>query len=102
MSVTQVMMPQMGEGVHEATLVKWLKKKGDPVKKGEPLLEVSTDKVDTEIPSPTDGFVVHTLAQEGAVIVVNELIAVIAADRNADVPIPEKSSSPKQSSAPKQ
>lgn len=75
MALTEVILPLMGEGVHEATLVRWLKKPGDAIKKGEALLEVSTDKVDTEIPSPQDGFVLSHLHSEGATLQVNQVIA---------------------------
>ncbi len=76
---TEVIMPLMGEGITEATLVKWLKKVGDSVKKDEPLLEVSTDKVDTEIPAPASGFLTRTFADGGATVAVNSVIAEIAA-----------------------
>jgi 2-oxoglutarate dehydrogenase E2 component (dihydrolipoamide succinyltransferase) len=65
----------MGEGITEATLVKWLKKPGDQVAKDEPLLEVSTDKVDTEIPSPGSGFLLNTTVKEGTTVEVNSTIA---------------------------
>lgn len=78
MAVTEVFMPLMGEGIKEATLVRWLKKSGDKIEKDEPLLEVSTDKVDTEIPSPASGYLTATLAQEGKVVAVNDIIAHIA------------------------
>lgn len=77
-SGTEVFMPSMGEGVIEATLVRWLKKPGDAVKEDEPLLEVSTDKVDTEIPSPLTGIVSRTLANEGDVIKIDSVIAYIS------------------------
>lgn len=78
MAVTEVFMPLMGEGIKEATLVRWLKKSGERIEKDEPLLEVSTDKVDTEIPSPASGFITATLAPEGKVVAVNAIIAHIA------------------------
>ncbi len=78
-------MPSMGEGINEATLVKWLKKKGDQIKKDEPLLEVSTDKVDTEIPSPAAGFLLELLATEGDTIPVNATIAWVGGDKNTVV-----------------
>lgn len=74
----EVLMPQMGEGITEATLVKWLKKPGDQVRKEEALLEVSTDKVDTEIPSPASGYIKALLAKEGDTIAINTVIAHIA------------------------
>jgi pyruvate dehydrogenase E2 component (dihydrolipoamide acetyltransferase) len=70
-----VILPLMGEGVNEATLVKWLKKAGEKVQKDEPLFEVSTDKVDTEIPSPASGVLEQILASEGQSVKVNSLLA---------------------------
>ncbi len=81
----EILMPSMGEGINEATLVKWLKKKGDQIKKDEPLLEVSTDKVDTEIPSPAAGFLLELLATEGDTIPVNATIAWVGGDKNTVV-----------------
>ena len=73
----EVLMPSMGEGVLEATLIKWLVKTGDLVKRGEPLLEVSTDKVDTEIPAPDGGRIARLVAAEGDVIQVGQIVALI-------------------------
>jgi pyruvate dehydrogenase E2 component (dihydrolipoamide acetyltransferase) len=70
-----VLMPQMGESIAEGTIVKWLKKVGDSVQRDEPLLEISTDKVDAEIPSPGAGVLLETLAKEGDTIAVNAVIA---------------------------
>ena len=75
---TEVMLPLMGEGINEATLVKWLKKPGDKIEVDEPLLEVSTDKVDTEIPSPASGYLVAIWAEEESTIEVNTVIGHIA------------------------
>ncbi len=80
---TEVLMPSMGEGITAATLVKWLKKVGEEVQKNEPLLEVSTDKVDTEIPAPASGFVVELFAKDGDEVAVNAVIATIAAEKGA-------------------
>ena len=82
-------MPLMGEGIEEATLVKWLKKEGDSVKADEPLVEVSTDKVDTEIPSPFDGVVKKFLATPDEVIKVHAAIAEL--EVSADTVIQEVS-----------
>lgn len=76
----EILMPLMGEGINEATLVKWLKKPGEKVSKSEPLLEVSTDKVDTEIPAPADGVLAATLAKEGEVVQINTVIGHITSD----------------------
>ncbi len=74
---TQVFMPQLGESVVEGTIGKWLKKEGDRVEELEPLLEVNTDKVDTEIPAPASGVLLKVLAAEGATVKVGQAIAVI-------------------------
>jgi 2-oxoglutarate dehydrogenase E2 component (dihydrolipoamide succinyltransferase) len=72
---TDVLMPQMGESITEGTVVKWLKKVGDSVQRDEPLLEISTDKVDAEIPSPAAGVVTEILAKEGDTVAVNSVLA---------------------------
>src|SRR5215813_2877636 len=72
---TDVLMPQMGESIAEGTIVKWLKKVGDTVQRDEPLLEISTDKVDAEIPAPAAGVLVEILAKEGETVAVNAVIA---------------------------
>lgn len=78
-----VVMPQMGESIAEGTVVKWLKKPGDKVERDEPLLEISTDKVDAEIPSPASGTLTEIIAQEGQTVGVNSVVARIAADGEA-------------------
>ena len=80
-----VNLPSMGEGVQEATLNKWLCKVGAEVKKDEPLLEVSTDKVDTEIMSPHSGFLIATFRKEGSLVGVGEVIAQISLQKEASV-----------------
>lgn len=81
--ITEVLMPLMGEGINEATLVKWLKKPGERVAKSEPLLEVSTDKVDTEIPAPAEGWLTGVFAEEGATVAINAVIAHIGSSPDA-------------------
>jgi 2-oxoglutarate dehydrogenase E2 component (dihydrolipoamide succinyltransferase) len=76
---TDVIMPQMGESIFEGTITKWLKKAGDTVAKDEPLFEISTDKVDAEIPSPVAGVLSEIKTTEGATVQVNTVVAVIAA-----------------------
>ena len=66
--MTDVVMPQMGESIVEGTLTKWLKKPGEHVERDEPLFEISTDKVDTEIPAPTSGVLQEVLVEEGECI----------------------------------
>ena len=74
---TKVLVPRLGEGVDEVTVTKWLKQVGDSIKELEPLLEVNTDKVDTEIPAPASGVVLQIVAQEGQAAKVGELLAII-------------------------
>jgi len=76
-------MPQMGESIAEGTLSKWLKKLGDEVKRDEPLFEISTDKVDAEIPSPSAGVLAEIKVQEGQTVPVQTLVAVIETDKSA-------------------
>ena len=73
--MTDVQMPQMGESIVEGTLTKWLKKAGDRVERDEPLFEISTDKVDTEIPSPAAGTLAEILVQEGVTVGINTVVA---------------------------
>jgi 2-oxoglutarate dehydrogenase E2 component (dihydrolipoamide succinyltransferase) len=74
---TDVVMPQMGESIFEGTITKWLKKAGDAVEKDEPLFEISTDKVDAEIPAPVAGVLTEIKVQEGATVEINTVVAVI-------------------------
>ena len=73
----EIVMPQMGESIFEGTITKWLKKVGDTVEKDEPLFEISTDKVDAEIPSPVAGVLTEIKAAEGATVQINTVVAVI-------------------------
>src|ERR1041385_1229110 len=74
---TKVLVPLLGEGVEEVTVTKWLKHEGDSVTELEPLLEVNTDKVDTEIPSPASGILLKIEMQEGQVAQVVQVLALI-------------------------
>ncbi len=76
-SPTEVLMPQMGESITEGTLTKWLKKIGDTVQRDEPIFEISTDKVDAEIPSPVAGTLTEIKVQEGSTVSINAVVAVI-------------------------
>jgi pyruvate dehydrogenase E2 component (dihydrolipoamide acetyltransferase) len=87
-SAIDVVMPQMGVSVSEGTITKWLKQVGEPVAADEPLLEISTDKVDTEVPSPGEGLVQEILVQEGETVDVGTKLAVIAPE-GAEPPAPE-------------
>ena len=73
----EVKMPQMGESIAEGTIVRWLKQVGDSVKRDEPLFEISTDKVDAEIPAPASGVLTEIKAKEGETVAVNSVVAVI-------------------------
>ena len=98
---TDVVMPQMGESVVEGTITKWLKKPGDTVQRDEPLFEISTDKVDAEIPSPASGVLKEVKVKEGATVQVNTVVGVIDADgAGASVAPPAKAATPPSPSAP--
>ena len=97
------MMPQMGESITEGTITKWLKKVGDTVARDEPIFEISTDKVDAEIPSPIAGTLTEIKVQEGATVTVNTVVAVIgggAAAAKSAAPAPAASVQPAQPVAP--
>jgi len=78
---TDVIMPQMGESIFEGTITKWLKKAGDRVEKDEPLFEISTDKVDAEIPSPVSGVLSAIQVPEGATVGINTVVAVVSEEQ---------------------
>ena len=80
--MTDVVMPQMGESIVEGTLTRWLKKPGEKVERDEPLFEISTDKVDTEIPSPMAGVLSEVLVQEGTTVAINAVVARIGEGTN--------------------
>src|SRR2546428_11543648 len=83
MARIDVLMPQMGESIAEGTVSKWLKKMGDQVKRDEPLFEISTDKVDAEIPAPAAGVLAEIKVQEGQTVPVQTLVAVIETEKGA-------------------
>jgi pyruvate dehydrogenase E2 component (dihydrolipoamide acetyltransferase) len=85
----EVVMPKMGESLQEGTIIQWLKGVGDVVERDEMILEISTDKVDTEVPSPVAGTIVNILAQENDVVEVGALIAEIETDADAKVEAPQ-------------
>jgi 2-oxoglutarate dehydrogenase E2 component (dihydrolipoamide succinyltransferase) len=86
---TEVVMPQMGVSVSEGTITKWLKQEGEQVEADESLLEISTDKVDTEVPSPASGIVTQILVPEGETVEVGTKLAVIGGEAGAPAPEPE-------------
>lgn len=99
---TDVVMPQMGESIFEGTITKWLKKPGDKVQRDEPLFEISTDKVDAEIPAPAAGVLKEIKVKEGATVQVNTVVGVIDADGSgaaAAPPQPEQSAPAKAAPA---
>jgi len=87
-------MPQMGESIAEGTLSKWLKKVGDPVKRDEPLFEISTDKVDAEIPAPAAGVLAEIKVQEGQTVPVQTLVAVLETEAGAVASKPAAAAAP--------
>lgn len=89
-----LIMPKMGESVAEATIIKWTKNEGDKIKTDETVLEIATDKVDSEIPSPFEGTLVKRLFKEGDVVQVGAVIAVISSDASASVSETPKTSAP--------
>jgi pyruvate dehydrogenase E2 component (dihydrolipoamide acetyltransferase) len=97
---TEVVMPQMGESIFEGTITKWLKNVGDPVEKDEPLFEISTDKVDAEIPSPVVGVLAEIRSAEGATVPVNTVVAVIAPTGATAASAPARPSEPQPYAQP--
>ena len=91
-----LVMPQMGESIAEGTITRWMKKVGDAIDRDEPIFEISTDKVDAEIPAPAAGVLVKIIGQEGETLEVNTVVGVIETDGAAakveadDAPAPAK------------
>src|SRR5579863_1376449 len=101
--MTDVVMPQMGESIVEGTLTKWLKKPGERIERDEPLFEISTDKVDTEIPSPAAGTLAEVLVEEGKTVGINTVVARIDEGGSAGAAAaPPKAAEPAPPAAPKQ
>jgi 2-oxoglutarate dehydrogenase E2 component (dihydrolipoamide succinyltransferase) len=102
-TAVDVVMPQMGVSVSEGTITRWLKQEGEQVEADEPLLEISTDKVDTEVPSPASGTVVQILVQEGETVEVGTKLAQIGGSAGAPAPAPpapEPAAAPEPTPAP--
>lgn len=92
MAKFDIIMPKLGESIIEATITQWLKKEGDTVEEDDAIVEIATDKVDSEIPSPVEGKIIKTLYEEGDVVAVGEVIAIVAMDgEEADEEEPAKS-----------
>ncbi len=89
---TDIVMPQMGESIFEGTITKWLKKPGDKVQRDEPLFEISTDKVDAEIPAPAAGILQDIKVAEGATVQVNTVVGTISAEGESSAPKPAPAS----------
>ncbi|MDR3720736.1 MAG: 2-oxoglutarate dehydrogenase, E2 component, dihydrolipoamide succinyltransferase [Candidatus Acidoferrales bacterium] len=101
MAAVDVIMPQMGESIFEGTITKWLKKPGDKIERDEPLFEISTDKVDAEIPSPAAGVLKEIKVHEGQTVPIQTVVALIdAVGAAAAAPAPAKTESPKPAQAP--
>src|SRR5688572_31759260 len=86
--MTDVIMPQMGESIAEGTITKWMKKVGDKVERDEPLFEISTDKVDAEIPAPAAGVLKEIRVQPGTTVAINTVVGVIGAEGEAAATAP--------------
>ena len=105
--MADVIMPQMGESIFEGTITKWLKKPGDKIERDEPLFEISTDKVDAELPSPSAGVLKEIKVNEGQTVPIQTVVAVIDADGagaaatapSASAPAPAKVEAPAQAAA---
>src|SRR6267142_94261 len=97
---TDIVMPQMGESIFEGTITKWLKKPGDKVQRDEPLFEISTDKVDAEIPAPASGVLQEIKVAEGNTVQVNTVVGVIGDGNGAAASAPAKAAAASAPSAP--
>jgi 2-oxoglutarate dehydrogenase E2 component (dihydrolipoamide succinyltransferase) len=97
---TDIIMPQMGESIVEGTITKWLKKPGDKVQRDEPLFEISTDKVDAEIPSPASGVLQEIKVGEGNTVQVNTVVGLISADGEGAAAPARPAAAPPQPAAP--
>src|SRR3979411_1407117 len=95
-----VIMPQMGESIFEGTITKWLKKPGDRIERDEPLFEISTDKVDAEIPAPSAGVMKQMKVPEGQPVPIQTIVAVIGADGAAAGPPAAAAPAPPPAAAP--
>src|SRR5262249_18928425 len=100
---TDIVMPQMGESIFEGTITKWLKKPGEKVQRDEPLFEISTDKVDAEIPAPASGVLQDIKVSEGTTVQVNTVVGTISAEGEAaatPAPTPTKPAATEKKAAP--
>src|SRR5918993_727349 len=97
MALVELVMHKMGESIMEATILHWLKKPGDKIEQDESVLEVATDKVDTEVPSTHVGVLKEILAKEGEVVKVGKPIAIITTDVDSEVSVSAPVSTPAKS-----
>lgn len=102
MALVELVMPKMGESITEATILHWLKKPGDKIEQDESLLEVATDKVDTEVPSSHAGILKEVLSKEGEVVKVGKTIAIITTEEKTETPTPEPKTEVKKSDQTKE
>ena len=93
MAKFELLMPKLGESVQEATIINWFKKPGDKVEEDEAILEIATDKVDSEIPSPVDGIIEKVFFETNAVVPVGEVIAIINLDGDEALMVQETAGS---------
>ena len=98
---TEVLMPQMGESIAEGTLTRWFKQPGDVIQRDEPLFEISTDKVDAEVPAPADGVLEKIIVEEGATVEVNTVVAILGSGDGAAA-APAAEAAPVAEAAPPQ
>src|SRR3989442_9960571 len=100
MAKIDVIMPQMGESIAEGTLSRWIKKAGEKIQRDEPIFEISTDKVDAEIPSPAAGVLAEILVNEGETVAVQTVVARIETEAGATASAPAPAPAPASASAP--
>ncbi len=91
MAQVELIMPKMGESIMEATILRWVKNVGDSIEVDEPILEIATDKVDTEVPSPVSGVLAQVLFKENDVVPVGKVIAILSTEGEATEPLPSPS-----------
>ena len=99
MALVDIIMPQMGESIAEGTLSKWLKKVGDEVKRDEPIFEISTDKVDAEIPAPSAGVITEIIVKEGETVAVQTVVARLETEKGAAAAATAAASAPQAATA---
>ncbi|HEY0241870.1 MAG TPA: biotin/lipoyl-containing protein, partial [Gemmatimonadaceae bacterium] len=99
MALVDIIMPQMGESIAEGTLSKWLKKVGDEVKRDEPIFEISTDKVDAEIPAPSAGVLTEIIVKEGETVAVQTVVARLETEKGAAVAASAAAAEPARTAA---